>query len=492
MTQTLEGPAGVAAHAPDCMSLSPHTKIVATYGPACNDDGVFERLASIVDVFRLNSAHGKVEQLAAALTRIHAVSEKIKRPIGVLVDLAGPKIRLGELPGDSIELHAGEVVQFVRGDVSSTGKLTCTYPRLIDELSPGDRVVLADGAATLLVETLGTDFASCRVRDGGVVRSRQGVNLPGVRLSTPALTEEDRKVAEWAAGAGVDFLGLSFVRRASDVVELRQLVCGGGREQQIQIIAKIEKPEALDQLEAIVSASDAVMVARGDLGVEIDPAEVPMAQKRILSVCRKFQRPSIVATQMLDSMQESPLPTRAEASDVANAIVDGADVCMLSGETAVGKYPVEAASILRRIAEATERSLDVRDLPAPEAPPKHVHPITQALVLGAQRIAERLEAKLILVASHSGATALALSQRRGVTPVVGVSDHVATLRRMCLYWGVHPVDRRVETRIAGLAAFVDDWGREAAGLVAGDRIIFVSGAGLSPSGHDVVAVHEVP
>ncbi len=330
------------------------TKIVATVGPASSQPDVLSALLQAgVDVFRLNAAHASTEEHQRLLDLIRQISRQANQPVAVLVDLAGPKIRLGQLPGDQLNLELDGLLTFVRSTESPRpGEVTTTYEPLVDELSPGDRVMLADGTVSLVVEQKGPDFARCRVVQAGVVRSRQGVNLPGVNLSAPALGPADLAHANWAARQEVDFIGLSFVRRPDEVRQLKSLLVA--HDSHAQIIAKIEKPEALDRLDEIVAAADGVMVARGDLGVETDIAGLAMAQKRIIALCSQVHKPVIIATQMLDSMQHSRLPTRAEVTDVANAILDGADACMLSGETAIGQYPVESVAMMHRIALATE------------------------------------------------------------------------------------------------------------------------------------------
>ncbi|HEV3340993.1 MAG TPA: pyruvate kinase, partial [Pirellulales bacterium] len=330
------------------------TKVIATVGPACREEHQLAELVRAgVDVFRLNMAHGGVEAQQVNLERIRRVSEAEERPVGVLADLAGPKIRLGELPGGEVECCQDACLRFVRGETSSQpAELVSNYSRLIDELKVGDRVMLADGTVSLVVEDRGADVAVCRVTQPGVVRSRQGINLPGVKLGLPAMNEADCAHAIWAAQRGIDFVGLSFVRSPDEVLALKAVL--RAHNSRAMVIAKIEKPEALSRLEEIVSAADGVMVARGDLGVEIDVARTPVAQKQIVAACNRHRKPVIIATQMLDSMQHSQRPTRAEVTDVANAILDGCDACMLSGETAVGKYPRAAVEMMNRIAVATE------------------------------------------------------------------------------------------------------------------------------------------
>ncbi|MGD9647463.1 MAG: pyruvate kinase [Pirellulales bacterium] len=466
------------------------TKIVATIGPACESLGQIVELAMAgVSVFRLNMAHASIEEHAAHRDAVHAAGQRIGRPLAVLVDLAGPKIRLGELPGDLLELLADQEISFVRGEPASPSELTTTYPTLVDELSVGDRVMLADGTVGLKVVAKLPDSARCRVVQPGAVRSRQGVNLPGVRLRTPALTPDDLAHAAWAAEVEADFLGLSFVRSAADVQKLKEFL--SERQSLTKVIAKIEKPEALAELESIVDAADGVMIARGDLGVEIDVAEVPVVQKRIIALCRQMQKPVITATQMLDSMEDAPRPTRAEASDVANAILDGSDACMLSGETAIGRYPRAAVETMSRIARVTEE-LYAHSPPGPATTRRAagVLPVTHAVVVGASAMARELSARLIVVASHSGATALALSKQRNFVPTVGVSDRPQTLRQMCLYWGVRPLAAPIDATGA-LLRHLETWGKTSSVLASGDRIVLVSGTRMAGAGHNLVLVHEV-
>jgi len=466
------------------------TKIVATIGPAVAEESILKGLiAAGVDVFRINTAHGDRREHQARLEQIRRAATELGQPIGVLVDLAGPKIRLGELPGGQLECSSDDRFRFVRGRPAGPGELDTTYEPLVDELSEGDRLMLADGTVTVLVEAVGDDWAQCRVVQPGVIRSRQGVNLPGVRLSVPTLGEADRQNAFWAAGNGVDFLGLSFVRSAGDVRQLKELLESRGYD--AQVIAKIEKPEALDQLDQIVEAADGVMVARGDLGVEIDIARVAVVQKEIIAACNRRRKPVIIATQMLDSMQRSRLPTRAEVTDVANAILDGADACMLSGETAIGKYPREAVEMMHRIALATEPLCGQR---RPTAPPEFgeaLNPITEATVASAGRLAEQLDAKMVVVATSSGQTALSLSKNRYFVPTLGVSDSAATLRRMCLYWGVIPLSGAPAGDSRRLLEYVVQRGRAGGFLSRGDRIVLVTGTGLSMTAHNMIVVHEL-
>ncbi len=487
------------------------TKIVATIGPASREEAALRGLVEAgVDVFRLNMAHGSIDEHQETLTRVRRVAAEVGRQIGVLVDLAGPKIRLGELPGGAVECVEGGEVTFVRGAASDQpDHFVTSYPPLVDELAVGDSVMLADGTISLIVTERSVDAVRCRVIQGGVVRSRQGVNLPGVKLSVAAMSAADWQHAEWAAGAEADFVSLSFVRSPVEVNLLKELLRTRGSA--ARVIAKIEKREAIENLEAIIETADGVMVARGDLGVEIDVASMPMVQKRIIRLCQQFQKPVIVATQMLDSMQHSRRPTRAETTDVANAILDGADACMLSGETAIGEHPRQVVEMMRRIALATERQyLDSRRqyleevlggsragsmggdfLPPPERLVEGLHPITQAVVDGASRIAAVLDARLFVVASKSGVTAISRSKRRGAVPTVGLSDDVHTLRQMALYWGVIPLAAPAGADVNALLAHVCDWGLQQGRLERGDRILLVAGIGFGTGGHNMAMVHEV-
>lgn len=476
------------------------TKIVATVGPACAaPEKLAELAAAGVDVFRLNMAHGGPEVGQPLVERIRQISADQARPLAILVDLAGPKIRLGEIAGGSVFCRLGERFDLVAGSPGAANEFNVTYEPLLRELSPGDVVMLADGTVAMRVEDVTPERARLQVVQQGTVRSRQGVNLPGVKLSAPALGEHDRVNAEWAARAGVDYISLSFVRTPEEVRQLKDLLRLAGSE--AGVVAKIEKREALDRLEEIVGAADAVMVARGDLGVEIDVARMPLEQKRIVRLCQELQRPVIIATQMLESMHESPRPTRAETTDVANAILDGADACMLSGETAIGKFPREAVEMMNRIARATEESMSgraPREMTRPQA--DNLQDITRAVVRGAGTMAYVLGAKLVVVASHSGRTALALSQQRSFVPTIGVSDRETSLRKMCLYWGVTPLAGAPATRPQQLIRHIDAWACTAKLAAPGDRVVIVGGSHLAagPRGsleasgaHDIVIVHIV-
>ncbi len=476
------------------------TKIVATVGPSCGEvDQLTQLVRSGASVFRLNMAHGEPETQQIFVDRIRQVGEDLDVPLAILVDLAGPKFRLGELAGESIFCSRGEEFFFVKGESKAPNELQSSYEPLVDELSVGDLVMLADGTVSMLVEEASADRVRMRVQQQGTIRSKQGINLPGVRLSVPAISVEDHKHAIWAAKTGADFVSLSFVRSPDEVRTLKDIIRSSGSR--ASVIAKIEKSEALERLDEIVSEADGVMVARGDLGVEIDVAQMPLAQKRIIRKCQQYHKPVIIATQMLDSMHESQRPTRAETTDVANAILDGADACMLSGETAIGKHPRLAVEMMNRIALATEES--IAGQPLRESGSKRadgLHAVTSAVVHGAGTMAHVLEAKLVVVASHSGRTALALSQQRSFVPTVGVSTFETTLRQMCLLWGVTPLRNAPATDVEQLIRHTDSWACRQGLATRGDRIVIVGGSHLTAGSndskmasgvHDIVIVHEV-
>lgn len=469
------------------------TKIVATVGPACRQpDQLTELIKAGADVFRVNMAHGTRVEHEETLGHIRAVSSKLDRPIAVLIDLAGPKLRLGELAGGQVECRADSVIRLVRGATTNApDTLVSTYDKMVDELDPGDRVLLVDGTVSLVVLEKSADEVRLRVTQPGTVGNRQGINLPGVKLSLPAMSDVDRDNAIWAARVGIDYVSLSFVRKPDEVLDLKALLRAHGSS--AKVVAKIEKPEALTVLEEVVSAADAVMVARGDLGVEMDVAEMPVIQKRIIGVCNRLQKPVIVATQMLDSMQRSNHPTRAEVTDVANAILDGCDACMLSGETAAGLYPRAAVEMMNRVALKTEELLKGRPhLEAPTVLPTDLKPITQAVVYGAGHLAQQIKASLLVVASHSGATALAVSKQRSVIPIVGISDQDQTLRQMCLFWGVIPLRGLPTESSAQLLAEVEKWGLNRGLISRGDFLVLVAGGVTSGSiGHNMIRVYNV-
>ena len=479
------------------------TKIVATVGPACWDpDGLAGLVEAGVDVFRLNFAHGEHDRLADVVSEVRAISRRLQRPIALLGDLSGPKIRLGELPADGLTCEAGASFTFAREpDPADDHVLTCSYEPLLDDLRPGDRVLLADGTVAMRVGRVeaGEDGrparAICTVEEPGLIRTRQGINLPGVALSTPSLTEKDHEDLAFACRQSLDYVGLSFVRRAQDVRELRAAIDGHGANCPPQIVAKIEKLEAVDDLPEIVKEADAVMVARGDLGVEADIARVPVLQKRIIRLCNRHRVPVITATQMLDSMQASERPTRAEVTDVANAVLDGSDAVMLSGETAIGRHPLDVVRMMSRIAVEAERDPDFHTagLRQEVGDTRHgAHPITEAVTAGGVAAAKSLGAKLIVVATHSGRTALSVSAKRSPIPILALTDRADSARRIALYFGVTPYRTdAVSGEPKEVLRAVVEWNAATGALSPGDKIVLIGSSKWSAKGHDLMLVHQI-
>ena len=467
------------------------TKTVATVGPACaSKEMLVKLLRAGADVFRINMAHGSREDHEAVVQNIREAGKETGFPAGILVDLAGPKIRLGQLTQNPLILENDQVVRFVRGmESASDEELTCNYAPLIDEVGEGDAIVLADGLARLEVTKKEADQLTCKVVDGGKVRSRQGVNLPGTNLSVPALGEIDKQNAVWAAGQGVEFVSLSFVRNADEVKELKQLLADNGSE--ALVISKIEKREALDQLDSIIKATGGVMVARGDLGVEIDIEKTPAAQKRIIKKCLQYRKPVIVATQMLESMHTSKQPTRAEVTDVANAILDGADACMLSGETAIGEYPVEAVTMMNKIMDQTELALVERSSKMTAHSSPSGWQISDAVVFGSAQIARRVQAAMVVIASTGSKTALMKSKQRDYIPTICVTDKVETFRRLSLFWGVIPMMSPSSIEEMSLQDFINQWAKEKTELKSGKPFVIVTDTEVLPGVHDSVLVARI-
>lgn len=474
------------------------TKIIATVGPASDSREMLRKLIIAgVDLFRLNFAHGKHDNLAEVVKNIHELSEELGKPIGILGDLSGPKIRLGILPGDEITCRKNMTFRFIRGiDSDNPQELTCTYEPLIRDLREGDPVLLADGMVAMRVVAKSEDeeYVECVVEREGIIRSKQGVNLPGVQLSTPCLTEKDLKDLAWGVEHGLDYIGLSFVRSADDITHLNDEIDKLKPVDRPHIVAKIEKIEAVSDIEKILKLTDAVMVARGDLGVEVDIERVPIIQKRIIHLCNQHRVPVITATQMLDSMQFNTFPTRAEASDVANAVLDGSDAVMLSGETAVGVSPLAAVEMMSRIVREAARILS-SNLHSEESTSNrrlHAREVTEAVTLGAGITAEKLDADLMVTCTHEGKTAMALSKQRRTVPTVALTDRPATARRITLYWGVTPlVTDVVEKSPQKILKYIDTYGKKLGFLSAGSQIVLISGTDWTSLGHDMLLVHEV-
>jgi pyruvate kinase len=412
-----------------------HAKIVATVGPAsASPDKLRDLFLAGVDTFRLNFSHGTHEDHAAVHAAIRALEKDIGHPVGILQDLQGPKIRVGTLKDGALTLSEGEAIRFVLEGKDGDGtSIPLPHPEIFEAILPGQDLLIDDGRIRVKVTGFGTDSIDAKVLTGGRISNRKGVNLPGTVLDMSPLTAKDRADLAFGLDLGVDWVALSFVQRPSDLIEARALI--GGRA---GLLAKIEKPSALDHIEDIVRLSDAVMVARGDLGVEIPPEEVPGRQKELVRLCRLAVKPVIIATQMLDSMVGAPTPTRAEASDVATAIYDGADAVMLSAESASGQYPVEAVAMMDRIVRKTEQDKAYRSIVTAlrseieESPP-------HAVASAAADLAQAIHAPCIVAYTSSGTTASRIARTRPDVVILALTPDESVARRLCLLWGAHSV-----------------------------------------------------
>jgi pyruvate kinase len=469
-------------------SVSPRrTKIVATIGPACSTP---ERLDALVaagmDAARLNLSHGTHDDHRARAALVREAQERAGRPIALIGDLQGPKIRVGDLSAP-MQLTTGDEVTVVIGSNGKDGELPIAPAAIGEVLRPGHEVLIDDGHVRLQVEEVASGRARCGIVVGGAVSSHKGVNLPGVPIPIPSLTRKDLEDLEFALGLECDFVALSFVRSAADVRDLKALLEQEGST--AHVIAKIEKAEAVDALDDVLAESDAVMVARGDLGVEIGPALVPLVQKRIISKALERGKPVITATQMLESMIHHPEPTRAEASDVANAILDGTSAVMLSGETAMGEFPVEAVQTMDRIARAVEPSLGYRHQ-IPEATDDPT--IGNAMSNAACDLAEALGASALLVPTFTGRTASAVARLRPRRPVVGLTHKRWSVQQMAIEWGVTPIWIPEAKNVEDLWARSID-AAKASGLVEpGDTVVITAGTAVNiPGSTNVIKVDIV-
>ncbi len=414
------------------------TKIVATVGPASSSRKTLQDLMTNgVNVFRLNFSHGDHDDKRAIIRRIRDISARKALPIAILGDLQGPKIRVGQFREDAIPLEPGQQVTITTRQIRGEGSLIPTgYPQLPQCVVPGERILLDDGMMELTVLETGEDEVRCEVRYGGLLKNRKGINLPGAAVAAPCLTEKDRSDLQFCIAEEIDYIALSFVRRASDVQELKDLIKQAGSD--IPVISKIEKPQAVDNFDAILQVTDGIMVARGDLGVEMNAEQVPLIQKQIIRKCNRSGKPVITATQMLESMIDNPRPTRAEVSDVANAILDGTDAVMLSAETAAGKYPAQAVALMDRVARDVEGEPQLRtSVPANLTSAEGENLLCEGIGQAACRLAENIQARAILAFTQSGSTAALVAKFRPALPIYAITPSVKVQRRLALYSTVH-------------------------------------------------------
>ena len=464
-------------------------KIIATLGPATSAPGTIRALfAAGVDVFRLNLSHGDHDGHRRCFETIREIESASGRPIGVLLDLQGPKLRVGRVVGGSTMLEEGRSLEFdLDPTPGDSQRIPLPHPEVFTALKPGTNLLVNDGKVRLEVETCGANFAGVRVKVGGEISDHKGVNIPDAVLPISPLTGKDRRDLALGLRLGVDWVAGSFIQRPRDVLLLREAI--GGR---VGLVAKLEKPSAVERVEEIIELSDAIMVARGDLGVELPPEDVPSISRRIVRACRSAGKPVIVATQMLESMVSSPVPTRAEASDVATAIYDGADAVMLSGETAVGRYPVETVDIMHRIVATVERDPHYReqiDRALSSPTPTAADAISDAM----RRIAQTLSVTAAVTYTKSGSSSLRAARERPSSPILSLTPHMSTARRLALVWGLHSV---LTEDVDHVEEMVDQACRTAVAegfANAGDSLVIMAGMPFGISGStNLLRIARVP
>ena len=462
------------------MDAMPRTKIIATLGPASQSPEIVRALLEAgTGVVRLNFSHGTPDEHARRLEIARAAARALRIPLAVVQDLPGPKLRVGDLPGGSLTLTVGVTVALVTDGASRAGEIPVAYRHLSGDVRPGDRIYLQDGELALTVMSVSPSRIQCAVESGGTLRAHAGLNVPGVRLSVPAVSEDDLRCAEWGIAHDVDYIGLSFVEDPAEIERTRRLIADRGGK--ARLIAKIERRRALDRIEEIVTAADVVMVARGDLAVETSIDEVPIVQKSIIALCNRLGTPVITATQMLESMITQNRPTRAEAADVANAVLDGTDTLMLSGETAIGAHPVEAVAIMASIARRAEVALPYNFLLRERRRDRTLE-TGEAIALAACEAAEAIGAVAIVAATDSGSTARRVSRFRPRRPIVAVTHTPSTWRQLALVWGVRPA---LVERVGDLDALVARGVRAAVELGAaqlGDQVVVTAGLPIGRPG----------
>lgn len=455
-----------------------NVKIVATLGPASSDYDMIRKLFEAgADVFRLNMSHGTHEDIRARHTIIRQIEADTGRPIAILADLQGPKLRVGVFANGSEDLVEGATFRMDLSDApGDLNRVQLPHPEIFAALEPGATLLVNDGKIRLSVNECGPDFANCTVSVGGTISNRKGVNVPDVVLPVAALSDKDRKDLEFACAIGVDWLALSFVQRPEDVIEARELAKG-----RAAILSKIEKPAAVKAYDAILAVSDGIMVARGDLGVELPVQAVPPIQKRLVRGARAAAKPVIVATQMLESMIESPVPTRAEVSDVATAIYEGADAVMLSAESAAGQYPIEAVTTMHNVAISVESDPVYREIIEASRKAKRTT-VADGIVAAAREIAEATDIKAICCFSQSGTTVSLVSRERPRVPILALTPLMETARRMCLTWGTHCVLTEEQDRFKGAVISAARAAREEGFATESDQIVVTAGVPFNTQG----------
>lgn len=468
------------------------TKIVCTIGPSSESlENTKKLIKAGMNVARLNFSHGDFEEHGNRIKNIRLANSELGTNVAVLLDTKGPEIRLGKLKEEPIELVQGDAITLTTEEIlGDRTRIPITYGNLPNDVTVGSTVLIDDGLIGLTVESVEGTEIHCRIVNNGPIKSKKGVNVPGVKISLPGITEKDANDIIFGIEQGIDFIAASFVRKASDVLEIRELL-ERHNASHIQIISKIENQEGVDNLDEILEVSDGLMVARGDLGVEIPAEEVPLVQKNMIKKCNRVGKPVITATQMLDSMQRNPRPTRAEASDVANAIFDGTDAIMLSGETAAGKYPVESVQTMSRIAERAEAALEYREIFTKQANAQQTS-VTEAVSQAVANSALDLNAKAIITSTQSGFTARMVSKYRPKAPIIAVTTDERVIRRLALIWGVTPV---LGADAATTDAMFDNAvnGGMSTGLLSlGDTVVITAGVPVGRAGTtNLIKIHHI-
>ena len=467
------------------------TKTIATLGPSCNrSETIRAMIDNGADVFRLNFSHGTLGEHAKLLEVLNAARAQHRHTTAVMGDLCGPKVRTGRIEPEGQMLNVGDKVSIVPGSEVGTAKRFGTnYEYFNKDVNVGHRIFIDDGKIALRVVSQNDGETVCEVLVGGKLRSQKGINLPDTEISMPSITEHDWKCVDWAIEHNLDFLAMSFVRSANEIKQLKDYFHKASTD--IKVVAKIETPQAVNDLEGIINASDAVLVARGDLGVEMDLAEVPLIQKRIARMCRDFGKPVVVATQMLQSMINSPTPTRAEVSDVANAIMDLTDAVMLSGETAIGEYPLKAVQTIQQIAKTTEAFLD-RSKVHPRSAATDELVLTAAMAHSVGQIVDDVGARFVAVWSQSGVSARLLSKTHIDVPILALSSDQRVCCQMCLHYGVIPRCRAVPKDIEQFTHLVDRLIVESSWARADEKIVLVAGQPIGTAGTtNAIIVHSL-
>ena len=466
------------------------TKIIATIGPASNSKPVLEKMISSgMNAVRLNFSHGSYEEHTDVIKTIRSLSRTMDKSIGIILDLQGPKIRIGKMKdGNPVKLRKNRTLRITTKSVAGTADIVSTiYKKLVYDVKKGDKILLDDGLIELKVLSKTKDTVSCKIINGGTLKEHKGINLPGVNISTPSLTPKDKRDLNFGIKSGVDYFALSFVRNADDLNLAKSIIKKQGSD--IPVIAKIEKPEAVDKIDEIFEAADGIMVARGDLGVEMKPEKVPTIQKHIIHKAILANKPVITATQMLETMIANPIPTRAEASDVANAIYDGTDAIMLSGETASGKYPVKAVQMMSRIASEAEGSYMMKYNVQYDKDPEDI--VTHAVAQASVNILHEIDAKAIIAFSVSGKTSKLISKQRPSKPVYSFTPSTAIYNRLSLIWGVTPL---YVPRIYDTERIIDAGEKlllKKKIINNDDLIVIVTGLALKRGSTNLIKIHTV-